>query len=106
MPVVMTLDEFNQTLLREEPPADLMPALLALWWSGKDDWETAHRIVMDATDKESAWVHAYLHRVEGDLANASYWYRQAKRSVATGPTVSEWETIAAKLIQDHRTRPV
>ena len=104
--MAMTLSDFKSTLLREEPPAGLMPALLALWWARKGNWETAHRIVMDATDRHSAWVHAYLHRVEGDLANAGYWYRQAKRTVATGATVAEWEIIAAKLIQGEDTRAV
>ena len=60
------------------PPSELSAALAALWWwAGKDDWERAHKIVMDEGGKDCAWVHAYLHRVEGDAENARYWYEQA-----------------------------
>jgi hypothetical protein len=71
----MTFAEFRRSLSRTKPPAGLAPALTALWWAGKDKWERAHDIVMDDASKECAWVHAYLHRVEDDLANAQYWYR-------------------------------
>ena len=53
--------------------------LAALWWAKKGDWDKAHRLVMDEQSAEAAWVHAYLHRVEGDLGNAGYWYRQAHK---------------------------
>jgi hypothetical protein len=66
------------------PPKALAPELQALWWAGKGDWDKAHRIVTDEHSKAAAWVHAYLHRVEGDEANAGYWYRQAQRKPATG----------------------
>ncbi len=99
----LSLSEFKRSLTDEEPPAGLAPALLALWWAGKGNWEAAHRIVMDETDRHSAWVHAYLHRVEGDLANAGYWYREASRAAATGSFASEWETITAELISDRDT---
>jgi hypothetical protein len=61
------------------------------------DWDQAHKIVQDEGDANSAWVHAYLHRVEGDLGNASYWYRQAGRPVANDSLDAEWERIAAAL---------
>jgi hypothetical protein len=96
----MTLSEFKRSLTREKPPAALKAALQALWWAGKDNWEAAHAFVMEEMDRHSAWVHGYLHRVEGDLVNASYWYGQAGRAVATGPMASEWETIVAELIRD------
>jgi hypothetical protein len=95
----MNLSEFKRTLGTAKPPAGLAPALTALWWAGKDDWDAAHKIVMDAADKESAWVHAYLHRVEGDLPNARYWYRQAQRPVASQPLAAEWDAIAEALLQ-------
>ena len=66
----MTFAEFKGTLTQKKPPAGLPPALVALWWAGKDQWDKAHQIVMDEGNKECAWVHAYLHRVEGDLGNA------------------------------------
>jgi hypothetical protein len=96
----MNLSEFKRTLGKAKPPAGLAPALTALWWAGKDDWDAAHKIVMDEAGKECAWVHAYLHRVEGDLPNARYWYRQAQRLVASQPLAAEWDAITQALLQD------
>ena len=94
----MTLSEFKKSLAKIKPPAGLAPALAALWWAGKNNWDKAHGIVMDAGGKDCAWVHAYLHRVEGDLGNASYWYRQAQRPVPTRPLAAEWDAIAQTLL--------
>jgi hypothetical protein len=96
----MTLPEFTGSLNKSRPPARLPAALLALWWAGKDKWDEAHRIVMNEESKECAWVHAYLHRREGDRENARYWYRQAKRPVATGTLPTEWNEIAHALLAD------
>jgi hypothetical protein len=95
----MTLAEFEQSLKAKTPPRGLAPALVALWRARKGDWDKAHKIVMDEDGRDAAWVHAYLHRVEGDAGNAAYWYRQAKRSVATGAHEPEWKTIAAALLE-------
>jgi hypothetical protein len=95
----MTPAAFKASLTQAAPPAGLSPALTALWWAGKDDWNKAHELVMNEDGPESAWVHAYLHRVEGDLDNARYWYRQARRPPATGELESEWVAIAAALLQ-------
>ena len=73
----MTPLGFKRSLSKSEPPSDLSPALAGLWWAAKDSWQKAHKLVMDEESAECAWVHAYLHRVEGDLDNARYWYRQA-----------------------------
>jgi hypothetical protein len=94
----MTLGDFKSSLAVPMQPAGLSPALAALWWAGKDDWDKAHRIVMDEADADCAWIHAYLHRVEGDLGNAGYWYRQAGRKPATGELAAEWAGIAAALL--------
>jgi hypothetical protein len=94
----MTLAEFKRTLSKLEPPSGLAPALAALWWAAKDDWTRAHEIVMNEGGKDCAWVHAYLHRVEGDLDNAGYWYRQAATSVASGPLEREWDAIAETML--------
>jgi hypothetical protein len=94
----MTLAEFKRSLSRSKTPADLAPALAALWWAGKDDWDKAHKIVMDGSGADCAWVHAYLHRVEGDLDNARYWYRQAERPVSSEPLATEWDAIAGALL--------
>jgi hypothetical protein len=94
----MTLAEFKRSLDKTKPPADLPPALVALWWAGKDQWDKAHHIVMDEGGADCAWVHAHLHRVEGDLPNARYWYGQAQRPVSTQPLAAEWDAIVETLI--------
>jgi hypothetical protein len=94
----MTLAEFKRSLARPKPPDGLAPALLALWWAGRDDWDAAHKIVMDEAGVDCAWVHAYLHRVEGDVANARYWYAQAGRPAAADALQAEWDAIAGALI--------
>src|SRR5260370_5562963 len=66
----MTPSAFKQSLNRKTPPAGVSTALQALWWAAGGDWDKAHRIVMSGHDQECAWVHAHLHRVEGDLDNA------------------------------------
>jgi hypothetical protein len=98
----MTLAEFKHSLAKSKPPTDLAPALAALWWAGQETsqekWDKAHGIVTDDNGADSAWVHAYLHRVEGDLDNARYWYRQAQRPVPTEPLAAEWDAIAETLL--------
>jgi hypothetical protein len=94
----MTVDEFKNSLANTKPPTGLSSALMALWWAGKDDWERAHKIVMDEGGKDCAWVHAHLHRVEGDLENARYWYRQASKPASTDALPAEWDTIATALL--------
>lgn len=69
----MNLAEFKSTLKRDDPPAAFTPVLTALWYAGKNDWERAHRIAQDVETKEGYWVHAYLHRQEGDQGNARLW---------------------------------
>jgi hypothetical protein len=73
-------------------------ALLALWWDAKGDWARAHEIAQDVGGADGAWVHAYLHRREGDLSNAGYWYRQAGKRVATGDLRVEWEAMVQELL--------
>jgi hypothetical protein len=94
----MTFAEFKQTQSQTRPPAGLSVALTALWWAGKDDWDKAHKIVMDEGGEDCAWVHAYLHRVEGDLDNAGYWYRQARKPVVSSALETEYESIAQALL--------
>jgi hypothetical protein len=74
----MTLLEFKSSLVKNRPPAGVSSAIVALWWAGKDDWKKAHQIVMAESSRECAWVHAHLHRREGDLENARYWYDIAR----------------------------
>ncbi|RXH56485.1 hypothetical protein [Granulicella sibirica] len=89
----MTIEEFQ-----EAGPDGLSGLLLALWWDGKGDWEKAHMIAQDVDGPDGAWVHAYLHRREGDIGNAGYWYRQARRPTATGGLREEWEGIVGELL--------
>ena len=94
----MDLRAFTESLVHAQPPADLPPALQGLWWDAKGDWDRAHECAQAQADAEGAWVHAYLHRKEGDADNAGYWYRRAKRSAATVPLAAEWEAIAGALL--------
>ena len=95
----MTLEAFRRSLADPAPAPDLSLARQALWWSGKQDWERAHECAQQGeNDPACDWVHAHLHRVEGDLGNAGYWYRRAGRPVATGPLDAEWQAIAAALL--------
>ena len=100
----MTLAEFKQSQSKARPPTGLSVALSALWWAGKDDWDKAHKIVMDEGGKDCAWVHAYLHRVEGDAGNARYWYKQAGKPAAKDSLQAEWDAIAADMLAMQGTR--
>jgi hypothetical protein len=95
--MVVTMVALRSTLADAVPEGGLAPPLAALWWAAKGNWDAAHKIVQDESDANSAWVHAYLHRVEGDLGNAGYWYRQAARPVAKDSLESEWERIVSTL---------
>lgn len=101
----MSAPDFRRSLEKHGPPAEFTPALQALWWAAKDDWTTAHGIVMANDDADCAWVHAHLHRIEGDLDNAHYWYRTAGRRPATGDLAAEREAIIAVLTANAAPKP-
>ena len=90
--------DFRASLADAAPEQALPPPLAAMWWAAKGDWDKAHKIVMNEESADAAWVHAYLHRVEGDLPNAGYWYRTAGKPVATGALEAEWNAVAAALL--------
>jgi len=95
----MTLDEFRQSLTRaDSPPAGLPPLLQALWHDARGDWDRAHQLAQDVDSKAGAWVHAYLHRKEGDEGNAAYWYKRAAREVCNIALEDEWEAIVGALL--------
>jgi len=100
---LMTSAEFKSSLSGTLPTPRISPPLAALWWAAKGDWSRAHEIVQDEEGVDAAWVHAYLHRVEGDLGNAGYWYRRAGKPVASGPVEAEWEKMVSTLLQGKRT---
>jgi hypothetical protein len=95
--VVVNVAAFIASLDGAAPAPDLNAPLAGLWWAAKGDWDRAHKIVQDESSREAAWVHAYLHRVEGDLGNAGYWYRQAGQPVAKDSLEAEWSRIVAAL---------
>jgi hypothetical protein len=94
----MTVDELRAALEHTGPPAGLSPLVLALWRDGRGDWDGAHAVAQDDPSPEASWVHAYLHRKEGDQANAGYWYRRAGRPPYSGSLDEEWEAIARALL--------
>lgn len=95
----MTIETFITSLSNQQPPAQLSPALMALWLDGNGDWPRAHELINDLSDEDSAWVHAYLHRKEGDAGNAAYWYRRAGKPVYSGSLDEEWKSIAQALLE-------
>lgn len=94
----MTLAAYIASLDGASSAPDLSAPLAGLWWAAKGDWDQAHKIVQDDNSREAGWVHAYLHRVEGDLGNAGYWYRQAGQPTAKDSLQVEWKRIAATLL--------
>ncbi|VVM08325.1 hypothetical protein MAMC_02057 [Methylacidimicrobium cyclopophantes] len=98
----MSYEEFLKTLVDPTGgiPSGLRPPLEALWHDRAGEWDRAHRIVQAQSDAASAWVHAYLHRREGDLGNARYWYARAGKPEATSPLDQEWERLVRTLLED------
>ncbi len=94
----MDFQQFKASLTQTTPPANLSKALQALWQAAKGDWHAAHGLAQAQDDAVGAWVHAYLHREEGDLANAGYWYRRANRPASQQSLEKEWEEIAQALL--------
>jgi len=93
----MNLADFTKTLAESAPPSSFTPCLAALWYDAKGDWHTAHQQVDGQEGKEPAWVHAYLHRKEGDLGNAGYWYRRAGKEPTWFSLQEEWEELVEAL---------
>jgi hypothetical protein len=96
----MSIDEFKASLERSAPPAHLSIPLQALWWDGRGNWEKAHDALQADASQSSAWVHAYLHRKEGDNSNARYWYNRAARAVSTLGLEAEWQEISQALLAE------
>jgi hypothetical protein len=94
----MTVQEFQNSLAEPQPPKGLSTHLLALWWARKGSWDKAHDLIQDSPDSGSSWIHAWLHRVEGDEGNASYWYLKAGRKKPIMPLDEEWLQLAAHFL--------
>jgi len=98
----MTVEDFSESLKAAHPPSGLTPALAGLWWDGKGDWTRAHESAQEDEGPAGAWVHAYLHRKEGDHSNAAYWYGRAGKPVCGESLESEWRQIVKNLLDDAR----
>ena len=95
----MDFESYKTSLALETPPVALSGALAALWREAKGDWHAAHQLVQAEDGRDAAWVHAYLHRKEGDQSNAAYWYRRAGRPVCETSLEAEWAAISAALLE-------
>ena len=95
----MTKASFTESLSKNDLPHTGSVYLDSLWYAGKGDWDKAHTLIQDVEDKNAAWIHAYLHRQEGDISNADYWYRRAgKKKRPEASLEKEWEEIVAALV--------
>jgi hypothetical protein len=93
----MTVEQFRESLAASAPPAGLDLALTGLWWDAKGDWTRAHESAQQDEGQAGSWVHAYLHRKEGDSSNAAYWYSRCGRRPSQATLEEEWEEILAAL---------
>ncbi len=100
----MTLDDFRASLTASAPPDGLSLVLQALWFDAKGNWASAHELAQSVEDGAGDWVHAYLHRKEGDAGNASYWYRRAGKPAARGSVEAEWTAMVAILLAQQAQR--
>lgn len=95
----MDFNDFSASLAdKDEPPSGLVPPLEALWHDAKGDWNKAHELVQEDDSMDAAWVHAYLHRKQGDLSNALYWYRRAGKEVTDMTPEREWTELVSLLL--------
>lgn len=94
----MTLEQFRSTLGNEAAPEELSAALRAMWEVAKGNWNAAHSIAQEIHDETGSWIHAHLHRKEGDIGNASYWYRRAGQPTAHDTLEEEWARIVSALL--------
>ena len=94
----MTLEEFRESIKLDSPPPHLSLALAGLWWDAKGHWDRAHESAQRDEGVEGSWVHAYLHRKEGDISNAGYWYRRAGKPACKSSLQQEWSDIATALL--------
>ena len=89
----MNLEEFKSGLQNTSPPSGLNRYLLALWHDRMGNWQLSHEIVQDIDTQNASWIHAYLHRKEGDKSNALYWYTKAGKNMPDYSLEKEWEDI-------------
>jgi hypothetical protein len=95
----MSYEEYLKTLDRIEPPAGFSELLRSLWWDRKGSWDRAHSIAQEIPTKEGSAVHAYLHREEGVLWNADYWYGRSGRVRPEIPLEEEWAALVVEMLR-------
>jgi hypothetical protein len=95
----MSYEEFKATLSQNTPPENLNDLLKAIWFDGKGNWTASHDVAQEIHTKEGSWIHAYLHRKEGDLGNATYWYSKAGKPVAKVSLDEEWEQLVREFLK-------
>jgi len=98
----MHFEDFKATLSATAPDSQMDELLQALWWNANDDWDRAHSLVKTMAGDDACWIHAYLHRQEGDLGNSRYWYSRAKRAMPETDCSIEWEAITRELLAKAR----
>jgi len=96
--LIMDLEQFKQSLSQDRPPSQVSDHLKALWHDARGNWEQSHNIIQDIDDNNATWIHAYLHRKEGDIWNADYWYSKAGKKRPSVSLQQEWENIVAAII--------
>ena len=94
----MNLSSFEESLRNNEPPGNVSVYVKALWYDAREQWDKAHQLIQEINDEKAAWVHAYLHRKEGDISNADYWYRKAGKKRPAVSLEKEWEEMVASLL--------
>ena len=94
----MDIKSFEQTINDDNPPQSVSVYLKALWYDAKGDWDKAHEMIQDIPDRKASWIHAYLHRKEGDNSNANYWYNKAGRNMPANNLQEEWEFITKEML--------
>jgi hypothetical protein len=93
----MEISFLRNSLKQNDPPQNLSMHLKALWYDAKGDWQKAHNLIQDFHDNTAAWIHAYLHRKEGDMGNAGYWYSRAGKEMPQFSLEKEWEHLVNAL---------
>jgi len=94
----MILDEYLASIQNEQPSSELSETLTSLWWDKKGDWDRAHAIAQEVPTTQGSAVHAYLHREEGDLWNADYWYSRAGRTRPDISLEAEWKLLVDEML--------
>lgn len=93
----MTPESFKESLSQPQPPDNISDYLKALWYDANGNWDKAHKLIQDIDTEYASWIHAYLHRKEGDNGNAGYWYKRAGKNSSSASLQKEWEQILNEL---------